>query len=113
MPLRVRSGDRFQPFSRVKGGSSRRAGGAIPFRLRYAAPELHLVKKGTFPTPQDAEAAFYEALEAGELEGMMEGWGEDEEIVCVHPGGGRRAGCGSGRGRWGANFGSRPAARGG
>jgi len=50
------------------------------------------VKKGTFPTPQDAEAAFYEALEAGDLEAMMEVWAEDEEIVCVHPGGPRLSG---------------------
>src|SRR5260370_305974 len=69
-----------------------RAGGDQPFPLRYAAPELHLVKKSTFPTPQDAENAFYEALEAGELEAMMEVWAEDEEIVCVHPGGARLAG---------------------
>ena len=50
------------------------------------------MKKSTFPTPQDAEAAFYEALETGDLETMMEVWAEDEEIVCVHPGGPRLAG---------------------
>jgi len=76
------------------------AGGARPFRLRYAAPELHLVKKSTFPTPQDAEAAFYEALEAGEIEAMMEVWAEDEEIVCVHPGGARLAGYDQVRESW-------------
>jgi uncharacterized protein (TIGR02246 family) len=106
MPLRVRSGARFQPFSRVKGGSSRRAGGAIPFRLRYAAPEPHAVKKSTFPTPQDAEAAFYEALEAGDLEAMMEVWAEDEDIVCVHPGGPRLAGFDEVRSSWAQILGS-------
>ena len=50
------------------------------------------MKKTTFPTPQDAEAAFYEALEASDLEAMMEVWAEDEEIVCIHPGGPRLAG---------------------
>jgi uncharacterized protein (TIGR02246 family) len=50
------------------------------------------VKKSTYPTPQDAEAAFYEALETADLEAMMEVWAEDEEIVCVHPGGPRLAG---------------------
>ena len=45
-----------------------------------------------FPTPQDAEAAFYEALERADLELMMAVWSEDEEIVCVHPGGSRLAG---------------------
>ena len=42
-----------------------------------------------FPTAQDAETAFYEALERCDLEGMMAVWAEDEEIVCVHPAGGR------------------------
>jgi ketosteroid isomerase-like protein len=50
------------------------------------------VKKSAFPTPQDAETAFYEALEAGDLEALMEVWAEDEDIVCVHPGGPRIAG---------------------
>jgi uncharacterized protein (TIGR02246 family) len=45
-----------------------------------------------FPTAQDAEAAFYEALERADLELMMAVWSEDEEIVCVHPGGQRLAG---------------------
>jgi uncharacterized protein (TIGR02246 family) len=50
------------------------------------------VNKRSFPTPQDAEAAFYEALEAGDIEAMMEVWAEDEELVCVHPGGPRISG---------------------
>ena len=41
------------------------------------------------PTAQDAENAFYEALEHGDLEGMMAVWAEDEEIICVHPTGPR------------------------
>ena len=45
-----------------------------------------------FPTAQDAENAFYEALERSDLEAMMAVWAEDEEIVCVHPGGQRLAG---------------------
>src|SRR2546427_11418007 len=80
------------------------AGGDWPFPLRYAAPEPHLVKKSTFPTPQDAEAAFYEALEAGELGGMMGGWAGDEESGWGHPGGARRAGYGLGSERWAQSF---------
>ena len=45
-----------------------------------------------FPTPQDAENAFYESLERGDFELMMAVWGEDEDIVCVHPAGTRIAG---------------------
>ncbi|MCX8086888.1 MAG: nuclear transport factor 2 family protein [Rhodocyclaceae bacterium] len=49
-------------------------------------------KKPIFTTPQEAEAAFYEALERGDLEAMMAVWSEDEEIVCIQPGGGRLTG---------------------
>ena len=45
-----------------------------------------------FPTAQDAQNAFYEALERSDLEAMMAVWSEDEEIVCVHPAGQRLAG---------------------
>ena len=45
-----------------------------------------------FPTAQDAQNAFYEALERCDLEGMMAVWAEDEDIVCVHPAGQRLAG---------------------
>ena len=40
-------------------------------------------------SPDDVEAAFYEALREGDLEKLMAVWAEDEEIVCVHPGGAR------------------------
>ena len=49
-------------------------------------------KKPIYTSPQEAEAAFYEALAHGDLETMMTVWSEDEEIVCVHPGGPRLAG---------------------
>jgi ketosteroid isomerase-like protein len=49
-------------------------------------------KKPIFTSPQEAETAFYEALERGDLEAMMSVWSEDEEIVCVHPGGARLTG---------------------
>jgi len=53
-----------------------------------------------FPTPQDAEAAFYEALERADLELMMAVWAEDEEILCVHPGGARLSGQDQVRDSW-------------
>ena len=45
-----------------------------------------------FPTAQDAETAFYEALEQNDLEAMMAVWAEDEDILCVHPAGPRLTG---------------------
>jgi ketosteroid isomerase-like protein len=58
------------------------------------------VKKNSYPTPQDAETAFYEALESCDLDAMMEVWAEDEEIVCVHPGGPRLSGYDQVRASW-------------
>ena len=53
-----------------------------------------------FATPDDAEQAFYEALSRGDLEAMMNVWAEDEEVVCVQPGGSRFTGLASIREAW-------------
>jgi len=45
-----------------------------------------------FASAQDVEAAFYEALERSDIDSMMAVWAEDEEVVCVHPGGPRLIG---------------------
>jgi uncharacterized protein (TIGR02246 family) len=57
-----------------------------------------------FPTAQDAENAFYEALERGDLEAMMAVWAEDEEIICVHPTGPRLSGPDQVRESWAKIF---------
>jgi len=57
-----------------------------------------------FPTAQDAENAFYEALERADLEGMMAVWAEDEDIVCVHPTGPRLCGQDQVRESWARIF---------
>jgi ketosteroid isomerase-like protein len=41
-----------------------------------------------FRTPEEAEAAFYRAFEATDLQAMAAVWLEDEVISCVHPVGG-------------------------
>ena len=56
--------------------------------------------KTIFPTPQDAEAAFYDALERADLEALMAVWAEDEEIVCIQPGGPRMTGYANVREVW-------------
>lgn len=40
-----------------------------------------------FATAEEAELAFYDALERADLPRLMQVWADDEEIVCVHPGG--------------------------
>ena len=58
------------------------------------------MKRSLFTTAQDAEAAFYEALEKADLEAMMAVWADDDDIVCVHPGGMRLAGVEQVRESW-------------
>ncbi|MEO6623496.1 MAG: nuclear transport factor 2 family protein [Burkholderiaceae bacterium] len=41
---------------------------------------------------EDIEAAFYEALQTADIERLMACWADDDEIVCVHPGGPRVVG---------------------
>jgi uncharacterized protein (TIGR02246 family) len=42
--------------------------------------------------PDEVEAQFYEALQRGDLELLMSVWADDDDIVCVHPGGPRVVG---------------------
>lgn len=43
----------------------------------------------------DVEAAFYDALQTGDIEKLMACWADEDEIVCVHPGGPRVIGPGA------------------
>ena len=43
-------------------------------------------------TPDDIEQAFYEALQLGDIDRLMACWADEEDIVCVHPGGPRLVG---------------------
>lgn len=51
-------------------------------------------------SPQDIEQAFYEALEAADLEALMDLWADDEHVVCIHPGGPRVEGYHDVRDSW-------------
>jgi ketosteroid isomerase-like protein len=51
-------------------------------------------------SPQDAAIAFYQAFEAKDIETMMATWAEDEDVVCVHPGGPRLVGYDAVRAGW-------------
>src|SRR5256884_6791659 len=69
------------------------------------------VSSRNFPTAQDAENAFYEALERCDLDGMMAVWAEDEDIVCIHPTGPRLTGQDEVRRGWARIFAGGPRAR--
>ena len=55
-------------------------------------------------TADDVEAAFYEALQTADIEKLMACWADDDEIVCVHPGGPRVVGHGAIRAAFDAMF---------
>ena len=52
----------------------------------------------------DTEAAFYEALQTGDIEKLMACWADADDIVCVHPGGGRLVGAATIRSTFDAMF---------
>ena len=55
-------------------------------------------------TPDEVEQAFYEAINQADLEQLMACWAEEDDIVCVHPGGQRQIGAGAIRSAFEALF---------
>lgn len=53
-----------------------------------------------FTSSRDVENAFYEALQRADIEALMAVWSEDEEIICVLPGGPRLKGYAAIREAW-------------
>ncbi|MCM8626525.1 nuclear transport factor 2 family protein [Accumulibacter sp.] len=64
-----------------------------------------------FATPDDVEAAFYEAIARADLAALMSVWADDEEIVCIHPTGQRLAGAEAIRESWRSIFTNNPRLR--
>ena len=52
----------------------------------------------------EVEAAFYEALNRADIEALMQLWADDEDIVCIHPGGPRLHGHAAIQASWEAIF---------
>ena len=52
----------------------------------------------------EIETAFYEALQGGDIERLMACWADEDDIVCVHPGGPRLVGAGAIRAAFDAMF---------
>jgi len=53
-----------------------------------------------FPSADDAETAFYEAFERGDIAAMMAVWAEADDVVCIHPNGPRLVGFEAVRESW-------------
>lgn len=52
----------------------------------------------------DIEAAFYDALQTGDIDKLMACWADEDEIICVHPGGPRVIGVAAIRAAFDAMF---------
>lgn len=52
----------------------------------------------------EIETVFYEALQSADIEKLMACWADEDEIVCVHPGGPRLVGLGAIRSAFEAMF---------
>ena len=55
-------------------------------------------------TPEETEAAFYDAISRADVEAVMALWADEEEIVCIHPGAPRLVGHASIRAAWESIF---------
>lgn len=55
-------------------------------------------------TPEETEAAFYEAIGRADVDAVMALWADEEDIVCIHPGAPRLVGHASIRSAWESIF---------
>jgi uncharacterized protein (TIGR02246 family) len=67
-------------------------------------PARPRIRAKLFPTPEDAENAFYDAFERGDVAAMMAVWAESDDVVCVHPQGPRLVGFEAVRESWAQIF---------
>ena len=71
---------------------------------RYRFVTMPSRRSKLYPTPDDAETAFYEAFERGDLAAMMAVWAETDDVVCIHPQGPRLLGFDAVRESWAQIF---------
>ena len=56
------------------------------------------------PSADEIEAAFYDALQSGDIDKLMACWADEDDVFCVHPGGPRVVGTGAIRAAFDAMF---------
>lgn len=59
-----------------------------------------LTKPLLFASPEECEQAFYEALDGGDGEALVDLWLEDDDVICIHPGGSRVIGFAAVKASW-------------
>lgn len=55
-------------------------------------PKARIAAEFLGTSADETEAAFYQALQAADIELLMACWSDDDDVVCVHPGGPRIVG---------------------
>ncbi|MDR3452501.1 MAG: nuclear transport factor 2 family protein [Rhodoferax sp.] len=55
-------------------------------------PKARLQAASVAGSADDIEAAFYEALQTADIDKLMACWADEDDIVCIHPGGPRLIG---------------------
>jgi ketosteroid isomerase-like protein len=55
-------------------------------------PKARLQAATVAGSADDIEAAFYEALASADIDALMACWADEDDIVCIHPGGPRLVG---------------------
>ena len=65
---------------------------AIPGKIASLMRKNKLQAASLDGNADEVEAAFYNALQNGDLDKLMACWADEDDIVCVHPGGPRIVG---------------------
>ena len=55
-------------------------------------PKARIAAQFSGASADETEATFYQALQAADIDLLMACWSDDEDVVCVHPGGPRIVG---------------------
>jgi ketosteroid isomerase-like protein len=53
-----------------------------------------------FATADETEQAFYDCINRADLSGLMSLWAEEDDVICIHPGGPRLEGLSAIRDSW-------------
>lgn len=61
---------------------------------------MRVAKPLLLSSPEECEQAFYEALDAADSEAVIDLWLEDDDVVCIHPGGPRLTGYAAVKSSW-------------
>lgn len=80
-------------------------GKMVPTTSEYPMPKAPVQTADPQASPDDVETAFYQALQSADIEKLMACWADEDDILCIHPGGSRVIGAAAIRAAFEAIFG--------